>query len=78
MNFKKSLNYFLLQLVVAKNIKIKLSTINLILNFKRNLIEDFYQQNQRFNAMFAKESKKAKTIFTEKRLKRVKDIIKHE
>ena len=28
--------------------------------------------------MFAKESKKAKTIFTEKRLKRVKDIIKHK
>ena len=43
----------------------KLSNIYLILNFKQNLIEDFYQQNQCFNlthAMLAKESKKADTI----------------
>ena len=50
----------------------KLSNINLILNFKQNLIEDFYPQNKCFNsntcydAIFAKESKKAKTILLKK------------
>jgi len=47
----------------------KLSNINLLSKFKQNLIEDFYQQNKCFNlthAMFAKESKKAKTTLQSK------------
>ena len=62
----------------------KLSNINLILNFKQNLIEDFYQQKKCFNlshAMFAKESKKPKMTLQKKkkrRLKRVKDLIKNK
>ena len=51
----------------------KLSSINLISNFKQNLIEDFYQQNKCFNSntcyMFAKESKKPKTTLQRKEYK---------
>ena len=61
----------------------KLLTINLISNFKQNLIEDAYKQNQCFNsthAIFAKYSMKAKANFAKKmtkRLKRVKDVFKN-
>ena len=51
----------------------KLSTINLISNFKQNLIEDFYQQNQCFNSnrcYVCKRIKETKDDFT-KKLKRV-------
>ena len=47
----------------------KFSNINLISNFKQNLIEDFYQQNTCFNSntcYFAKESIKPKTILQRK------------
>ena len=47
----------------------KLSNINIISKFKQNLIEDFYQQNKCLilaHAMFAKESKKAKTTLQRK------------
>ena len=60
------------------------SNINLISNFKQNLIEDFYQQNQCFNSNTCYVSKRIEEIkddFTKKRikrLKRVKDIIKHK
>ena len=47
-----------------------LLNINLISNFKQNLIEYFYQQNISVliltHAMFAKESKKAKMILLRK------------
>ena len=59
----------------------KLSTINLILNYKQNLIEDFFQQNQCINAntcYVCKRIEESKDDFTNKRikiLKGVKDII---
>jgi len=62
----------------------KLSNINLISNFKQHLIEDFYQQNKCFNSNTCyvyKIIEERKDDFTKKRLKRlkrVKDIIKHE
>ena len=62
----------------------KLSNINLISNFKQNLIEDFYQQNKCFNSItcyVCKRIEESKDDFTKKRLKRlkrVKDIIKHK
>ena len=62
----------------------KLPNINLISNFKQNLIEDFYQQNKCFNSntcYVCKRIEETKDDFTKKRikrLKRVKDIIKHK
>ena len=62
----------------------KLSNINLISNFKQNLIEDFYQQNKCSNSntcYVCKRIEESKDDFTKKklkRLKRVKDIIKHK
>ena len=52
--------------------------------FKQNLIEDFYQQYQFFNSNICyvcKRIEESKDIFTKKRLKRlkrVKDKIKHK
>ena len=62
----------------------KLSNINLILNFKQNLVEDYYQQNKciNFNTCHVyKRIEETKDDFTKKRLKRVKRvkyIIKHK
>ena len=62
----------------------KLSNINLISSFKQNLIEDFYKQNKCFNSntcYVCKRIEESKNDFTRKRLKRlkrVKDIIKHK
>ena len=62
----------------------KLSNINLISNFKQNLNEDFYQQNKCFNSNTCHVCKKIEERnddFTKKRikrLKRIKDIIKHK
>ena len=54
----------------------KLSNINLISNFKQNLIEDYYQQNKFFNSnTCCKRIEESKVDFTKKR---VKDIIKHK
>ena len=53
----------------------KLSIIHLILNFKQNLIEDFYQQNQCFNSntcYVCKRIEESRDDFTKKRLKRLK------
>ena len=50
-------------------------------NFYQNLIEDFTSRtNVLIHAMFAKESKKAKTTLQKrlKRFKKEKDIIKHK
>ena len=61
----------------------QLSNINLVSNFKQNLIEDFYQQNKCVNSntcYVCKRIEETKDDFTKKRikrLKRVKDIIKH-
>jgi len=62
----------------------KLSNINLILNFKQNLVEDYYQQNKCINSNTChvyKRIEETKDDFTKKRLKRVKRvkyIIKHK
>ena len=62
----------------------KRSSINLISNLKQNLIEDFYQQNKCFNSNTCyvyKRIEESKDEFTKKRmkrLKRVKDMIKHK
>ena len=62
----------------------QLSNINLVSNFKQNLIEDFYQQNKCVNSntcYVCKRIEETKDDFTKKRikrLKRVKDKIKHK
>ena len=62
----------------------KLSNINIISKFKQNLIEDFYQQNKCFNSStcyVCKQIEESKDDFTKKsikKLKRVKNIIKHK
>ena len=62
----------------------KLSNINLILNFKQNLIWRFYQQNKCLNSntcYVCKRIEETKDNFTKKRikrLKRVKVMIKHK
>ena len=59
----------------------KLSNIILILNFKRNLMKDFYQQNKCMNSntcYVCKRIEESKDEFTKRRLKRVKDKIKHK
>ena len=54
----------------------KLSNINLISNFKQNLIEDFYQENTCFNSntcnVCCKRIEESKDDFTKKRPKRLK------
>ena len=57
----------------------QISILSFISNFKQNLIGRFYQQNQCFNV--CKRIKESKDDFTQKRLKRLKrvrDIIKHK
>ena len=62
----------------------KLSNINIISKFKQNLIEDFYQQNKCFNSStcyVCKRIEESKDDFTKKRIKkikRIKNIIKHK
>ena len=62
----------------------KLSNINHISNFKQNLIENFYQQDKCINSntcYVSKRFEESKDDITKKRLKRlkrVKDIIKHK
>ena len=62
----------------------KLSNINILLNIKQNLIEYFYLQNKCLNSNTCyvwKRVEESKDDFTKKRqkkLKRVKDIIKHK
>jgi len=59
----------------------KLSNINLISSFKQNLIEDLYHQNKYINSSacyVCKRIEERKDDFIKKRLKRVKDIIKHK
>ena len=63
---------------------LKLSNINLISNFKQNLIKIFYRQNKCINSntcYVCKRFEESKDDFTKKRIKRLKrinDIIKHK
>ena len=65
---------FLLTISLKYGMKIndtfsKLSNINLILNFKQNVIEDFYQQNKCFNS---------NPCYVCKRIEETKDDYKEE